>query len=273
MCQMPAPGKRFPLGHIRPAAAIALHCALSVCFLAPPARAQIVNVLNEARDVKPGLSGRLAAGGKWQSGNAESIQADGTALMRYRAGRHLAIGLGSTAYGIANDATLADRQLGHLRYRLDLIGRLQGEAFVQGDRNSLRRRTVRTVFGLGPRFELFDGPVLWAAIGLAYMPEYERLGEGSFADSGAVRWNHRSSAYLSHSVVVTDRVKVMNTLIAQPAFDAIENLRAFSDLSLELALWSTVTLTFTHTLQLDTEPPESVRPVDAERKLTFAWSF
>jgi hypothetical protein len=251
----------------------ALAIGLGLVGMPSLAQAQIVNLLYEARDAKEGFSGRVAGGATWLSGNATSLQLQGGTLLRLRHDRHLVLAMADGAFGVANDTTFIDRQLGHLRYRADVVGPFQLEAFVQASRNPFRRRVVRTVFGAGPRMEIFDGPVLWAAVGVAYMPEYERLSEGDFPDSGAIDWHHRVSTYLSHTVVIDERLKLSNTWYVQPAVDAIDNLRAFSDLSLELKVWPSVALTLTYALQLDTLPPASVRPVDVDRRLTASWTF
>lgn len=252
---------------------LAVLAAFALFLLSAPARAQIVNLLYEAHGAPDGFSGRIAGGGTWLSGNADNLQVQGATLLRYRHERHLVLAMASGAYGVAGDKPFIDRQMGHLRYRVDVVGPFQLEAFVQGDRNALRRRVVRAVFGGGPRLEIFDGPILGAALGVAYMPEYERFSEGDFPDSGAIRWHHRVSTYLSHVVTIDPKLKLMHTLYMQPAADDFDNLRAFADLSLEVKVWESVALTLTHSLQLDTLPPASVRSVDADRRLSVAWTF
>lgn len=253
-----------------PLAALA---ALALSLVAPRADAQIVNLLYEAHGAPEGFSGRIAGGGTWLSGNADNLQVQGATLFRYRHDRHLFLAMGSGAYGIAGDNAFIDRQMGHLRYRVEVLGPVQLEAFAQGDRNALRRRVVRAVFGGGPRVEIFDGSVLRTAVGVAYMPEYERFSEGDFPDSEAIRWHHRVSTYLSNVIAIDPKLKLAHTLYMQPAADDLDNLRAFADLSLEVQIWESVSLTLTHSLQLDTLPPASVRSVDADRRLSLAWTF
>ena len=246
------------------------------------ASAQIVNTLHQARDAPEGFSGRVAGSGKWLSGNTEQLELDASAILRVRHERHLVMLLGSAALGIRGDGDrFLDKEMGHLRYRVDLYRPLQAEAFVQVDRNPFRRRVVRSVFGLGPRVEIFEGPVLFGAVGVAYMPEYEEIGDSdpqeadgpAPAAAGSGRRQHRISSYLNTAVQLHPRLRLGHTLYLQPAIDDWRDLRAFSDLGFEVTIWKGLSLVLSHSLQLDTRPPLEVRPVDSDRRLSLALSF
>lgn len=240
---------------------------------ARPALGQIVNVLHQARDAPRAFSGRATGAGKWLSGNTNQLLLEASLLLRYRHERHLWMLVGSGAFGINDGEEFVNKDTVHARYRVDIELPFQLESFVQNDRNPFRRRVTRTVFGGGPRVQLFDGPVLWVSAGVSYMPELERLGEGDFPDAGARRWHHRVSVYTTHEVTVTERLRVAHALFVQPAIDDIDNVRAFSELVFSLEVWREISLLFSQTLQLDTVPPVAVRPVDADRRLSLAWSF
>ncbi|MEQ9323701.1 MAG: DUF481 domain-containing protein, partial [Polyangiaceae bacterium] len=134
--------------------------------LSSPCSAQIVNVLNETpSDADDGFGGRVATSGKWVSGNVDQTEIEGSLSLRYRYDRHLWLLFGSGAFGQLNGERSVNKNTAHFRYRVDVTGPLQLEAFVQTDRNEFRRRKSRTVFGGGPRVELIRGPVMWLAVG------------------------------------------------------------------------------------------------------------
>lgn len=247
--------------------------ALGVILLvASSAQAQIVNVLEEGADVQQGLSGKTNVGSQWLSGNTATLQFTGSALVRHRAKRHLDLLMLSASYGEQRDEVFLDQEVGHARHRYDLALPWQLEAFVQGDRNPFRRRVLRVVIGAGPRLQLLDGPAVWTSVGLSYMPEYERLSGGEWSDANTTRWRHRLSSYLSYVASVGDW-KASSTLFLQPAIGAFGNLRAFGDLSIEFRMRQNVSIAVSYSLQLDTRPPASVRPVDANRQLSISWTF
>jgi len=248
--------------------------AALVLGLPATASAQIVNVLNEVpAEPEEGFGGRVATSGKWLSGNVDQVEIEGALSLRYRYQRHLWLVFGNGAFGQVNGQRTINKNTGHVRYRVEVVGPLQLEAFVQTDRNQFRRRVARTVFGGGPRVELMSGPVMWLALGLSYMPELEKLSEGPFVDSGVSRWHQRLSIYNNTTVRLNERIALLFTVYAQPAFDAIDNLRAFSDLSFRFTIWRGLQLTLSHNLQLDTKPPDTVKPVDVDRRMTlsFLW--
>jgi hypothetical protein len=265
-------GIKHRAGQVR-RCAFALILSFPVLGTGRPACAQIVNVLQEAEDVAAGLSGKLEAGSQWLDGNADSLQVSSGGVLRYKRARHVGLVMARAAYGEAAGAAFIDQQLGHARYRLQLGGPLLVEAFLQGDRNPFRRRVLRLVGGAGPRAQLLHGPRVWSAVGLAYMPEYERLGEGAWSDAGDRRWRQRVSFYWSHTVVLGEILTVSHTTYLQPALGTWGNVRAFADLSLQLAVLRSLSLALSYSLQLDTRPPEGVRPADANRVLSLAWKF
>ncbi len=236
------------------------------------ASAQIVNVLQEASNVGGGTSGKLNAGTSWLNGNTESLELKGDGIVRHRHERHLWLLMAQAKYGEASGKAYLDQELSHARYRLQVSGPLQWEAFTQIDRNPFRRRVLRFLLGTGPRLQLLAGPSVWTAVGLAYMPEYERLRRDDFPDSGTERWRHRLSSYLTH-VVALGRFKASTTVYLQPDMADWENVRAFGDLSVEYSLVESVSLAISHSLQLDTHPPDGVRPADLHRALSLAWTF
>jgi putative salt-induced outer membrane protein YdiY len=246
--------------------------------VASPCAAQIVNVLDKidtsgAGD-DGGFAGAIEAGGNWKSGNVDVLDLTASASLGYRNGRHLVFVAGNAAYGFKNSERYVNKDLEHLRYRIDIIGPLSLEAFAQHDRNEFRRRALRGLVGIGPRVELMSITRMNLDLGIAYMPELERLSEKEgVSDSGLERWTHRGSAYLQSHVRINKRLSLDHSLFLQPALDEWTNLRVFSELGFEVDLWKYFSLRLAYVLQVDTKPPETVHPADAQRKLSLKASF
>lgn len=238
-------------------------------FLAPTvALAQITNVLNTVREHdEDGAAFVLAGALDWRSGNSDKLEVSGATTFIGKTGPHLVLVSANGELALRNDERFIARHLEHGRYRISVVGPLQLEAFVQHDFNEFRRRAIRIVFGAGPRLVLPLPAPLEQAFGLSYMPEYEELSVGAFADSGVTRWHHRVSAYSSTSVRFTDRLRLDFTLYGQPALEEFTNARMFGELGFSIQVMGPLSVNLSWVMQLDTKPPESIRPVDSVRKV------
>jgi hypothetical protein len=244
----------------------ALAALVASCAMSRPAEAQITNVLNKARNAEPdGVSYVLTGRLDWRSGNVNRVDVAGDTTFIGQSAPHLVLVSANGQFAVQDEERIISRHLEHARYRLTVYGPFELEAFVQHDFNQFRRRAVRVVFGTGPRVVIpIPGP-LDQAFGLAYMPEYEVLSEGDYADSGVMRWHHRLSAYSSTSVDITNRIQLAGTIFVQPALNRITNARMFGELGFNFGIWGPLSITASWVIQLDTEPPESVRPTDSVR--------
>jgi hypothetical protein len=239
------------------------------------AQAQIVNVQPLVAKVdREGPSGDLDASADWRSGNTDLLLLSGSVSGRYRAGRHLAFAFARGEYGVADGDRFASSHLEHLRYRVGLVEPLELEAFAQHDRDEFRRLSLRVVGGAGPRLHFMRWAPMDAAIGAAYLLEYEELDPtGDEPDAGETQLNHRLSLYLTMAIRFSDWLRLGYTLYVQPRFDDFEDVRVLSETELLISANKHLSFKLSLGVAADTEPPIGVRLVDAKRKASIQVSF
>ena len=242
-----------------------------LCLLpARVGRAQVVNVLNKVpRNPKQGAGVELGLSANWRSGNSQVLDLSAGAAAHYRAGRHLVFLSARVDYGVKSTERYVSKDIEHLRYRAHAWGPLSFEALVQHDRDEFRRRELRIVVGAGPRVVAWNDARMGWALGLTYLPELVQLSEGDTADSGLSSWTHRLSGYSSIRLTIGKRLELDHTLFGQPALRDWLNVRVLSELGFAVQLAKHLKLRLAYSLQVDTEPPDTVRPADAQRKTTL----
>lgn len=255
--------------------ALCVALAIAVVILCPaPAEAQVANVLNRVpADMADGPSADVSFTGEWRSGNIDLIKLQAQMTLRYRYGRHLWMLSAQSNFAVRSGDRFINNDLQHIRYRVTIVGPFELEAFGQHDRNEFRRRELRGLLGIGPRIVALTGEPMSLALGLAYMPEYEALSEGEFTDSGLARWRHRLSSYMSIATKVFERIELGLTVFGQPAVEDFLNVRFLSQLSAAVRIVGPLKFGLSYTLQFDTEPPDTVRPADANRRILVTASF
>ncbi len=232
--------------------------------------AQVVNVLNEVpRNPTQGIGGQLGLSANWRSGNSQVLDLAASATAHYRRGRHLVFLSARVDYGVKSSERYVSKDIEHLRYRIHAWGPLAFEALVQHDRDEFRRRELRMVMGAGPRLVAWNDETMGWALGVTYLPELVQLGESDTADSGQSDWTHRLSGYSSVRLSIGKRLQLDHTLFGQPALGDWLNVRVLSELGFAIRLAKHLQLRLAYSLQVDTEPPDTVRPADAQRKTTL----
>ncbi len=254
---------------MKAAFAIALAIASSTA-----ARAQIVNVQPLlAKEPHPGFAAAVEAAVDWRTGNTDLLLVSGSALGRYHLGRHLVFAYVRGELGKKSGANFIDRDLEHLRYRLRVLRFVDGEAFVQHDRDAFRRLALRAIGGAGPRLQIARSRLVEAAVAVAYMLEYERLREGKEPDAGRATLAHRLSGYVTLFVRVGERLKIGHTVFVQPRLDARRDVRLLSETELLVAATQHVALKNSLTLTFDSQPPVGVSALDTTLKSSIQISF
>jgi hypothetical protein len=258
-----------------------LHGALLSSFVAAllvlassEARAQIVNVQPlVAESPREGASGALEASSDWRSGNTNLFLVSGSLIGRYRTGRHLVFGLLKGEYGAQTGVAFVSKDTEHLRYRVVASGPIELETYVQHERDEFRRVALRGLAGFGPRLHVSHYERMDAAIGVAYMFEYQRLAEDGKPDAGEQQYNHRLSSYLSFMVSTSDRVHVGETFYVQPRFDAWSDYRILSDTEFVLSATKLLAFKVSSAIAFDSRPPASVQSLDITRKASIEVHF
>jgi hypothetical protein len=253
---------------------VTLLVALAVVTWSPPARAQISNVQPLlAKEAEPGLSAATEGSLDWRTGNVSLLIFSGSLITRYRRGRHLLFCLARGDETLNAGTRLLFKHLEHLRYRLDLVGPLQLEAFGQVEQDQARRVWPRALVGGGPRLTLIGSDNLDLAIAAAYMLEYQRFRPVGEPDDGQEELVHRLSSYVVLIVRATNILKLGETFYVQPRFDDASDIRLLSETELLVTVTEHLALKSALYLAYDSTPPLGIHHLDTGLKTTLQASF
>ena|SRR5690606_15894917 len=119
----------------------------------------------------------------------------------------------------------------------------------------------RVVVGAGPRFVPVRAEPLTWIVALSHMYEVERLRSSADFDDGLTRKRHRLNV-MSSARLEFERLTIVQTIYAQPAWADPTNIRVLHILSIQAAVSRFVSLTWNYEQALDTIAPSDVRPLD-----------
>ena len=238
------------------------------------AAGQIVNIQPlVAKDDRVGLSGAMEASADWRSGNTDLLLLSGSLVGRYRQSRHLVFLLARGEYGVEKGDRFVSTDLEHLRYRVGITPPLELEVFAQHDRDEFRRLALRTLGGAGPRLHFLNWAAMDAALGAAYLVEYEELRAGDESDAGETQLNHRISSYLTLAIRLNDWLRLGHTFYVQPRVDGFEDVRVLSETEFLITVTKHFSFKLALSTALDSQPPVGVQAVDAKRKGSIQLTF
>jgi hypothetical protein len=253
-----------------PAFALAAAAALTTTG----ASAQIVNVQPLiGNGTNEGFSVAVESAADVRRGNTNVVTLSGSAVAQYRSGRHLGFILLRGDFGAGEGVSFMNKDLEHLRYRIDIAGPLAGEVFLQHDRDEFRRLSLRAVAGGGPRLHVVQWGLLDVAVGAAYMLEHERLAKGDESDAADTSFAHRLSTYVVLATRVSDVMTLGVTMYAQPRLDQFSDVRVLCETSLLAKSTKRLGLKIALASAYDSEPPVDVVPLDTTLKGSLQVSF
>ena len=197
----------------------------------------------------------------------------GSLITRYRRGRHLVFFLARADETLSAGSRILFKHIEHLRYRLDLVGPLQMEAFGQVEQDQARRVWPRALVGGGPRLTIIGSENLDLAVAAAYMLEYQHVRATGLADDGSEELAHRLSTYVVLTIRATSILKLGETLYVQPRFDDASDLRLLSETELLVAVSDHLALKSALFVAYDSSPPLDIRNLDTGLKTTLQASF
>ncbi len=262
------------------AALCAALCAAICAHLCPPAAAQ-VNIESSRVEGRPGLHLATDATLSLVRGNMTLTQLGGTLKAQYTRGAHTPFVQASVAYGERDGEPFLDQSFWHARWTAMWRPRVGSELFAQLQRDSFRSLALRQLYGVGARALLAGAAAPGAppapftlAVGLGYMLERETYAVAERAGAPEeVELNHRASSYLSARALLraaaegAPEVMVTETLYLQPLVTRPGDLRALSDLSVEVKLSDALRLVESLSALYDSAPPPGVSRFDL-RSLT-----
>jgi hypothetical protein len=264
------PSDRLRLA-LRPAA---LLVALGTVASSSPAHAQISNVQPLlAKEAEPGPSAAFEGSLDWRTGNLSLLIFSASLITRYRRGRHLLFFLARGDETLNAGTRILFKHIEHLRYRLDVVGPLQVEAFGQIEQDQARRVWPRALVGGGPRLTIIGSDNLDLAIATAYMLEYQRFRAVGQPDDGQDELVHRLSSYVVVIVRATSILKLGETFYVQPRLDDASDIRLLSETELLVSITEHLALKSALYLAYDSTPPLGIRHLDTGLKTTLQASF
>lgn len=209
----------------------------------------------------------------FKAGNTESIDILSGVAAGHRWERdwlRVFVGLDYSAEGegrVQNDRYL------HIRYNHWFADRLQSFHFaqMQASRTALLER--RFLLGSGLRYRFVDGRTTFD-LGSGAMREWETLDEHRIKDdhpADAEVWRMANLAVATHRF--SETLRLVAVAYIQPDLAAFRDLRALTDLSLQIALTERVDLTIRGEWRHDSRPPGGVQRNDLVMRSGFAVSF
>jgi hypothetical protein len=248
---------------------------LILFLLSSTAAAQIINVqpLVAKHEMKKGLEVAIDGSLDWRTGNVDLLLAAGNLVARYRNGRHHLFLLGHAEIGIRAGTQFLSKDLEHLRYRVQVWGPFDLEAFLQHDRDEFRRVALRVVWGGGTRLRLIMTRRIELAIAVAYLGEYIQLREDDKYDAGAIRLMHRASTYATFLVRINKTFTLLETVYAQPRLGLPQDVRLLEDLELSASVTDHFAMKVGWALAFDNVPPIGVTPLDTSMRVAFQLSW
>ena len=213
---------------------------------------------------------RLDAAGKSESGPDETESGD-----EETGGPGNVIFLVSNySFSRANDNRYVNNAQGHLRFIRQHSPRTSFEVFGQYQFNEFIRLEDRFLAGGGGRFALVQAERTEVFAGIGYMLEQETLDLPAPQPDGTSSEHHRSTNYLTVRYNSKDeRLRLVQTLYAQPRFDRLQDFRLLSETSFEIQLFRQLALAINLNVAHDSEPPAGIKETDVVLSNSLRYSF
>ncbi|MBI2603355.1 MAG: DUF481 domain-containing protein [Deltaproteobacteria bacterium] len=208
-----------------------------------------------------------------KTGNSEVEKYEGELTSIFHLGKHEIITAIDQSYGTKAKQVNTKEAMQHLRHRFRITELVNSEVFIQHAFNEQQRLLTRNVAGIGPRFDLFEDSYSAVFLGMAYLLEAERLGEGAFPDAGEKRSKQRLSSYLYFHHTFKKDLNVSLVMYYQPLLSEFKDYRILSELGWEFKILSALSFELSLETFRDSLPPDSVKKQDMEFKNTIKISF
>lgn len=243
--------------------------ALAIILLLPSAgRAAIVNSLRTFTDAGPGWTGGIEGSYEASDGNTVETALKAGLMLQWRGERDTWRMMGTakrkTARGIQTERSV----LGHVRHNHVLSERWATVAFVQLQENPFQRLKLRSLVGVGARWEAARSDNLDLSLGATHMWEREQLSDAD----GHTRAT-RLSSFASLLTTPREGIHVDLTMFYQPRWSDFSDWRLFLQVELSVDLGANLELFSRWDLEHDEQPPAGVEPTDRGTTTGFRFRF
>ncbi len=178
------------------------------------------------------------------------------------------------SFSRANDNRYVNNAQGHLRFIRQHSQKISFEIFGQYQFNEFIRLEDRFLAGGGGRFGLIQAERTEVFAGIGYMLEQETLDLPVALPDGTNSEHHRSTNYVTVRYNSEDeRLRLVQTLYAQPRLDRLQDFRLLSETSFEIQLFRQLALAINLNVMHDSEPPAGVDETDVVLSNSLRYSF
>ncbi len=256
--------------------------------LAAPAAAQINTEKMRVGANQPGWSGTYDASVSLQQGNTEREMLGAGVRLQYawprpeaaddetgagdekEAPANVIFLVSNYSFGRASENRYVNDAQGHLRFVRQHGPRIAFEVFGQYQFNEFTRLEDRFLAGGGGRFVLVRAERTEVFVGSGYMLEHENVD----LPGGTSSEHQRSTSYVTVRYNSEDeRLRLVQTVYAQPRLDRLQDFRLLSETSFEIQLFRRLALAISLNVAHDSEPPSAVRETDVVLSNSLRYSF
>lgn len=199
-----------------------------ILLIASSASAQTVNIENQRmQSDTTGWLGSFGTSFSVVKNVQQVITIDANAHVQYKTQKDLYLFLASYDLLKAQGTDITNNMYYHLRYNRKLNKWLRWEVFTQLQQNNVTGIRLRTLYGTGPRFKLYDSKHLHFYTGEAVMYEREQENTKPMIEHRDIR----GSNYVTFTWVPNNMVSLVCTFYYQPLFKKFADYRFLNQTS------------------------------------------
>lgn len=229
-----------------------IRSALLLLLLFPGQAFAIVNAEDMTLLVdEEGLAGKVALSANGDRGNVTTNGAEISSLLRLNHGKYTEILALNYKYSQSRGVRNANKSYLHLRHRYHLNEAWALEGFGQTQQDEFANLKVRALLGAGVRWS--QKRDIWHFyLGVGSFYEYEKLRKSA---SNAKLHFWRASTYMTTDYLLSEQVKLHETVYFQPVWSDMADFRVLNDTALKVSLTEHLALSLTLEVTYDSRPP------------------
>lgn len=229
---------------------IYLKTIVCIIFLTSGLDAQVVNVEKARHKTDTtGISGSVALNGSYLKIDEAIWTLNGAIDMQYKSSRNLYLMVMDYKITRSGDQSFQNSRFIHFRHNYEVSNFFRWEAFTQLQDNKVSLLQSRWLIGTGPRVKLIPYNDFRLYVGLIPMYEFDKDTEG------VINRDWRFSQYISFSLAIQDRMKLIATSYYQPIFSNWKDYRNFNEIQLSIKILKHLNFLSHYTLSYDRYPP------------------
>ncbi len=219
---------------------------------------QVIHIENQTlAGVGDGFAGNISIQANFIQNINDIFQTFNTMQLSYIRDKNSVISLTNQNLNVLNGNRIVNDGFQHFRYNRKITKLLTFEAFTQAQYNEIIKIKMRTLNGLGPRFNVRnrDTSDTRLLIGVLYMYEYEEETEKNIINRA-----HRLSNYVSFGFKIGKYATFDIIAYVQPDILYWSDFRTSIEATIDLRISERLSFRMLHNYFYDTRPPSGIRP-------------